>query len=191
MRCLKQNNAYASQTPKSAAFQAEAPSPAAVRRLLRRDGQLSEDIMRARPGPPHSAKANCIFVVESDEVVRSALQFILDDHDKTHGFASFAQAIAEAPHVTPDVVLLGVGFVQTNGERLLAEIARHWPGVKILIVANSVNDRLAHTSLKWGADDVLGKPITFEGVRSKVDALLVDQTISPALLSLLPLSAAW
>ncbi len=93
--------------------------------------------------------------------------------------------------MTPDVVLLGVGFAQTNGERLLAEIARHWPGVKILIVANSVNDRLARASLKWGAHDVLGKPITFEGVRSKVDALLADQTISPALLSLLPLSAAW
>ena len=84
--------------------------------------------------------------------------------------------------MTPDVVLLGVGFVQTNGERLLAEIARPWPGVKILIVANSVNDRLARTSLKWGAHDVLGKPITFEGVRGKVDALLADQTISPALL---------
>jgi DNA-binding NarL/FixJ family response regulator len=146
--------------------------------------------MRARPGPSYSAKANCIYVVESDDVVRSALQFILD-RDDTRGFASLGQAIAEAPHVTPDVVLLGVGFVQTNGERLLAEIARHWPGVKILIVANSVNDRLARTSLKWGAHDVLGKPITFEGVRGKVASLLADQTITPALLSLLPQSAAW
>ena len=146
--------------------------------------------MRARPGPPHSAKANRIFVIESDEVVRPALQFILD-HDETSGFASLARAVAEAPDETPDVVLLGVGFVQNNGERLLAEIARHWPGVKILIVANSVNDRLARTSLTWGAHDVLGKPITFEGVRSKVDALLADQTLSPALLALLPLSAAW
>jgi len=146
--------------------------------------------MRKRPGPSYSAKANCIFVVESDEVVRSALSFILD-HNVTSGFASLGQAIAETPGVTPDVVLLGVGFVQNNGEDLLAEVARHWPGVKILIVANSSNDRLACAGLKWGAHDVLGRPITFEGVRGKVDAVLADQTISPALLSLLPLSAAW
>src|ERR1035438_476869 len=148
MRCLKQNNACAREVHEidrlGGRSGREAPSPAAVRRLLRRAGQLSEDIMRARPGPSYSAKANCIYVVESDDVVRSALQFILD-RDDTRGFASLGQAIAEAPHVTPDVVLLGVGFVQTNGERLLAEIARHWPGVKILIVANSVNDRLART----------------------------------------------
>ena len=146
--------------------------------------------MRRRLGQSYSAEAKRIFVVESDEVVRSALQFILD-HDETSGFAGLGQAIAGAPGLTPDVVLLGVGFVQTNGERLLAEIARHWPGVKILIVANSVHDRLARASLTWGAHDVLGKPITFEGVRGKVDALLADQKISPALLSLLPQSAAW
>jgi DNA-binding response OmpR family regulator len=147
--------------------------------------------MRTRFGSFCSAKAKRIFVVESDEVVRSALSFILDDHDETSAFASLGQAFDDAPGQTPDVVLLGVGFVQNNGELLLAEIARHWPGVKILTVANSVNDRLARASLQWGAHDVLGKPITFEGVRGKVDALLADHDISPALLSLLPLSAAW
>jgi len=146
--------------------------------------------MRARLKRSSSEEAKFIFVVESDEVVRSALQFILDD-DETSGFVSFGHAIAEAPHLRPNVVLLGVGFVQNNGERLLAEIARYWPGVKILIVADSVDDRLARASLQWGAHDVLGKPIAFEGVRCKVDALLADQKTSPALLALLPLSAAW
>jgi DNA-binding response OmpR family regulator len=141
--------------------------------------------------PSRSAEARRIFVVESDEVVRSALQFILDDHDETNGFASPGQAVADASRLPPDVVLLGVGFVQNNGERLLAEIAQHWPGVKILIVADSVTDRVARAGLRWGAHDVLGKPITFDGVRRKVDALLADSETSQALLALLPQSAAW
>jgi DNA-binding NarL/FixJ family response regulator len=147
--------------------------------------------MRTPLEPSRSTEARRIFVVESDEVVRSALQFILDDHDETNGFASLGQAVADPSRLPPDVVLLGVGFVQNNGERLLAEIAQHWPGVKIVIVADSVTDRGARARLRWGAHDVLGKPNTFDGVRRKVDALLADSETSPALLALLPRSAAW
>ena len=81
--------------------------------------------------------------------------------------------------------------MQNDGERVVAEIAGRLLGTKILIVANSVNDPLALLSLKWGAHDVLGKPISFDSVRSKVDALLGRHNVSPALLGLLPLSAAW
>jgi DNA-binding response OmpR family regulator len=58
-------------------------------------------------------------------------------------------------------------------------------------VANSVSDPLARAALTWGAHDVLGKPITFDGVRAKVDGLLRPERISPVMLGLLPLSAAW
>ena len=132
-----------------------------------------------------------IFVVEREEVIRSALQFILNDHSETHGFTGLDEAFAEAAELPPNIVLLGIGQVQTNGERALAEIAARWPDAKILIVANSVNDPLALASLKWGAHDVLGKPITFDSVRGKVDALLGRHDVSPAMLGLLPLSAAW
>lgn len=141
--------------------------------------------------PSQPVETDLVFVVESDEVIRSALQFILDDHSEAYGFAGLDQAFAKAAGRTPDIVLLGIGFVQNNGESALAEIAARWPGVSILIVANSLNDPLALASLKWGAHDVLGKPITFDSVRCKVDALLGHHNISPALLGLMPLSAAW
>lgn len=147
--------------------------------------------MRKRFEPSHPLDTDRIFVVERDEVIRSALQFILDDHSETHGFTGVDQAFAKAAELTPDIVLLGIGLVQDSGERALAEIARRLPGVKILIVANSVDDPLALLSLKWGAHDVLGKPISFDSVRSKVDALLGRHNLSPVMLGLLPLSAAW
>jgi DNA-binding NarL/FixJ family response regulator len=141
--------------------------------------------------PLLSEQDDIIFVVEGDEVVRSALHFILDDQNETLSFANLERAFAKAADRTPNVVLLGIGFVQNNGERALAEIAIRLPDTRILIVANSVNDPIARASLRWSAHDVLGKPITFDSVRGKVDALLDRHEISPTMLGLLPQSAAW
>jgi DNA-binding NarL/FixJ family response regulator len=141
--------------------------------------------------PLLSEQDDIIFVVEGDEVVRSALHFILDDRNETHSFANLDQAFAKAADRTPNIVVLGIGFVENNGERALAGVAMQLPGTKILIVANSVNDPIARASLRWGAHDVLGKPITFDSVRGKVDALLDRGEISPMMLGLLPQSAAW
>src|SRR5258708_20855619 len=113
--------------------------------------------MRKNFEPFRSEQPHRIFVIESDEVVRSALQFILNEHSETLGFTSLDLALAEA---APDIVLLGIDFVETSGKGALAEIAGRWPGTKILIVANSVNDPLARMTLRWGAHDLLGKRIT-------------------------------
>ena len=147
--------------------------------------------MRISFEPSHPIDTDRIFVVERDEVIRSALQFILDDQGETHGFTDLDQAFAKAEELPPDIVLLGIGLVQDNGERAVTEITRRLPGAKILIVANSANDPLAILSLKWGAHDVLGKPIGFDSVHSKVDTLLGRHNVSPLMLGLLPLSTAW
>lgn len=147
--------------------------------------------MRTNFEPSHSVETDRILIVESDEVIRSALQFILRDRGETHAFASLDQALVYVAGQRPDVALLGIGLVENDGERILAEIARRLPGTKILIVANSANTPLAVASLKWGAHDVLGKPIAFDSVLRKVDALLERNETSHDLLGLLPLSAAW
>lgn len=147
--------------------------------------------MRTNFEPYHQAATERIFVVESDEVVRSALQFILNHQHGTHGFKGLDQALTKAADSPPDVVLLGIGLVQKGGERVLGEIVSRLPATRILVVADTASDPLARKCLKWGAHDVLGKPISFESVHCKVDALLKHHEISPALLGLLPQSAAW
>jgi DNA-binding NarL/FixJ family response regulator len=147
--------------------------------------------MPINPKPLCLADDSIIFVVEGDEVVRSALHFILDDHNETHSFAHLDQALANAAGRTPSIILLGIGAVRHDGERTLAEIAIRLPNTRVLIVANSENDPLALASLKRGAHGVIGKPITFDSVRGKVDALLMRHERPTAMLGLLPLSAAW
>ena len=101
-------------------------------------------------------------MIEADEVIRSALHFILDDHSETHSFATLDLAYAGAGDVTP-----------------------------IMIVANSGDEPLALKALEWGAHNVLGKPISFDSVHRRVDGLLRRQRVSPVMLGLLPPSAAW
>jgi DNA-binding response OmpR family regulator len=138
--------------------------------------------------PPES---DIIFVVEGDEVIRSALHFILDDESETHSFATLDQALSRASALAPGLVLLGIDILRQHGEPAVTEIAAQLPGAKILIVANSTQDPLALSGLEWGAHGVLGKPISFDSVRGRVDALLRRQKTSPVMLGLLPPSAAW
>ncbi len=144
------------------------------------------DLVPSLPG-----EDDIIFVIEADEVIRSALHFTLDGHSETHSFATLDLAYARAGDVTPDLVLLGIDFLKGDGEGAIAGIARRLPGAKILIVASSVNDPLALKALSWGAHDVLGKPISFDSVHRHVDGLLRRQKASAAMLGLLPRSAAW
>jgi DNA-binding response OmpR family regulator len=160
--------------------------------LLDASGHSSEDDnmpIDLKPFLPE--EDDIIFVIEADEVVRSALHFILDDQNETQSFANLNLAFSKAANLAPGLVLLGIDFLQNDGERVLAEIARQLPGAKILIVANSTHDPLAVRSLKWGAHDVLGKPISFDSVHRRVDGLLPRRSVSATMLGLLPPSAAW
>ncbi len=113
-----------------------------------------------------------IFVVEDDEVIRSALQFMLHDENETHELASLEQAYRKGEAWKPDLILLGVSIVTAHGTGVLREIAARLPDAKILMVADSADDAVAQECLRAGADGILTKPITIESVRFKVDVLL-------------------
>jgi CheY-like chemotaxis protein len=138
-------------------------------------GQLSEDSMQIGIEPSRAMDSKRILVVETDEIVRSALQFMLRDENETHALASLKQAYATGRAWKPDLVLLGLAIVQEQGLQVLGDIAARLPGAKILLVADSPNDPLAQACLASGAHGVLGKPIAIESVRTKVDVLLGPQ----------------
>jgi CheY-like chemotaxis protein len=113
-----------------------------------------------------------IFVVESDEIIRSALQFMLHDENETHELATLELALAKGLEWKPDLILLGLAIVEEKGVAVLADIAQRLPGTKILIVAASDADPLAQACVKSGAHGILVKPLTIESVRYKVDVAL-------------------
>lgn len=113
-----------------------------------------------------------IFVVDDDEIIRAALQFMLHDENETHELASLDLAYAKAAEWRPDLILLAASILRGAGLGVLSEIRERIAGVKILVVADAVGDEIARQSLSKGAHAVIAKPLTIESVRERVDVLL-------------------
>jgi CheY-like chemotaxis protein len=113
-----------------------------------------------------------IFVIDDDEIIRAALQFMLHDENETHEIAGLDAAFAKAAEWRPDLILLAASIVRAHGLDVLAQIRQKIAGVKVLIVVDSAGDEIGRQCLATGAQGVLAKPLTIEAVREKVDVLL-------------------
>jgi DNA-binding response OmpR family regulator len=113
-----------------------------------------------------------IFVVDTDEITRAALQFMLHDENETHELASLEEAYAKGAEWKPDIVLLGLGIVRATGLGVLGEIGQRLAGAKILLIADAAADPLLEAGLAAGALGTIVKPLTIEGVRRRVDLVL-------------------
>jgi len=113
-----------------------------------------------------------IFIVHQDEILRSAMQFMLHDENEAHEIASLDEAFKRAAKTPVDLMLLDMAIVWSRGVAVLGEIRARMPGTIVLLVAESNDDPDAHACLSSGADGVVGKPLTIAGVRRKVDVAL-------------------
>jgi len=114
-----------------------------------------------------------VFVVDEDEITRAALQFMLHDEIETHELATPEEAYEKGQDwLVPHVVLLGVGFLKTRGNDVIAEMKAKFPNVRILIVCDKADESVAVGGLKAGAHGAVVKPLTLEAVRKKVDTVL-------------------
>jgi len=113
-----------------------------------------------------------VFVVDNDEIISAALQFMLHDEIETHELPSLDAAYAKAAEWKPSVLLLGVGVVREKGIEILNEVRARLQDIKIILVAEAANDPFAQECLKNGANSILAKPLTIENTRRKVDTML-------------------
>ena len=113
-----------------------------------------------------------VFVIETDEVSAVALQFMLADECETHVLPDSATALAKGREWPPNLILLGAGIIAAEGARIVAQLKAQWSGLKILVVADSVDDPAVKAAKTEGADSVLLRPLTLEAVRRKVDTQL-------------------
>jgi DNA-binding response OmpR family regulator len=113
-----------------------------------------------------------LFVVDTDDITRMALQFMLHDENETHDLPSLEAAYAKSAQWKPDLLLLGLGVIQERGISILSEIRIRMAGLRILLVAESAGDPLVQECLTSGADGLLLKPLTIEVTRKKVNTLL-------------------
>jgi CheY-like chemotaxis protein len=123
-----------------------------------------------------------VFIIDNDGVTGSILQFMLEDDNETHEFASVDEAFAGAEKqnfgrsesVYPHLVIVGVNIIEEKGADVLNVIAAKFGDIKIVVVADNAENPLAKAALVkgGGAHGLLTKPLTVEVVRRKVDMLL-------------------
>jgi CheY-like chemotaxis protein len=113
-----------------------------------------------------------IFVVDDDEIIRAALQFMLHDEYETHEVASLDNAFEKSAALKPDLLILSENVVKTAGLPVLAEIPQRIAGAKVLVVVDSLESGYGKECQSAGANGYMVKPLTVEFVRQKVDVLL-------------------
>jgi DNA-binding NtrC family response regulator len=123
-----------------------------------------------------------VFIIDNDGITGSILQFMLEDHNETHEFASVEEAYAASEKIIygktepsiPQLLIVGVNILEEKGPDILKDIGTKFPQAKIVIVADNAEVPLAKDAIAkgGGAHGLLTKPLTVETVRRKVDMLL-------------------
>jgi hypothetical protein len=90
-----------------------------------------------------------ILVIDSDEVTRTAIQFMLHDENETHELASVAEAIAKSDGRKVDLVMLGRAIVRDQGTGVFDEIAHGIPGAKVCIACCRFSERCSGLPPVW------------------------------------------
>ena len=111
-----------------------------------------------------------VFVVDGDDVVSTALQFMLADEMETHVLMSAAEAIAKARTAPPELVLLGTSVLESEGAEVITQLKAAVNDVRILVVCFDATEPLVISALALGATSTLLRPLKLENVRRKVDA---------------------
>jgi|GEM_PF-462563 DNA-binding NarL/FixJ family response regulator len=123
-----------------------------------------------------------VFIIDNDGITGSILQFMLEDDNETHEFATAEEAYAASEKQVyqktelsiPQMVIVGTNVLKERGVDHLKEIAAKFPNAKIVVVAENPDDAIGKQCLAkgGGAHGALIKPLTVEVVRRKVDMLL-------------------
>jgi DNA-binding NarL/FixJ family response regulator len=126
--------------------------------------------------PLSTTKAIRIMIVEDHPIVRLGLRQLID-HESDMTICAEAEKLADArsilPNARPDVVLVDIALPDGNGLELIAEIAQHWVGVRIIAVSTFDAYLYAAKALKAGAMGYVNKHEAsdriVEAVRSVLD----------------------
>lgn len=113
-----------------------------------------------------------VFVVDNDDVVGTALQFMLADEMETHVVTEAAAAMEKGRAFPPQLILLGAGVIASEGAGVVTQFKAQLAGVKILVVCESADEPAVKEAMALGAEGALTRPLKLETVRQKVDAQL-------------------
>ena len=129
-----------------------------------------------RPGSPLR-----VMVVDDHPLVRAAVARAIDGPDMTVvAEASTAEeALALAPRIAPDILLLDIALPGMSGVELVRELAPRLPATKIVMLTVSSADRDVADAMRYGASGYLTKDLAPEALARALRATQTGELIIP------------
>lgn len=116
-----------------------------------------------------------ILIADDDLLVQKTLKFSLEESGYTVGLAKNGQeAIRYIEAHTPSVVLLDVFMPDSDGLEALINVKKKFPAVRVIVMSGGgMKGHYEFLSMakKFGADDVLRKPIHARDLIAKLELL--------------------
>ena len=122
-----------------------------------------------------------VMVVDDHPLVRSAVaKAIAGDGMVVVAEASTAEeALALAPAVAPDILLLDIRLPGMSGVELVRELAPRLPGTKIVMLTMSTADRDLDEAMRYGASGYLTKDLSPEALARSLRATQTGELVIP------------
>lgn len=117
-----------------------------------------------------SAAPLSLLLVDDEEGIRIVLAALLQDMGYAVRLASTGdEALAEFFASPPDIVITDIKMPGLDGIALLKKIKEHAPGTEVIMLTGHGDLELAVTSLREGAGDFLGKPVSDDALEVALD----------------------
>lgn len=119
-----------------------------------------------------SNEMHMILLVEDDTHIRRFVRSALEGEQyKVLEAETMRQALAQATHHKPDLIIIDLGLPDGNGRQLVQDL-RTWSTVPILILSARATEMDKIDVLDAGADDYLTKPFAVGELQARVRAML-------------------
>lgn len=128
-----------------------------------------------------SHRALRVMLVDDHPLLRAAVSRAINSDDVVvvAEASSAEEALALAPRVEPDVLLVDIALPAMSGVQLVRELAPRLPHTKIIMLTVSAADRDLMDAMRAGASGYLTKDVTPEALARAVRAARTDELIMP------------
>lgn len=117
-----------------------------------------------------------IYLVDDEPVVIRGLQLLLDRHPGMEivGFAeSVSSALAQAPGLRPDIIILDLTLKDGDGFRMISEFRVSCPGARLLVFSMHAERAFVEAARQAGAHEYVVKEEGTEKLLRRLEQLIV------------------
>ena len=121
-----------------------------------------------------------VFLVDEQEVVRRGVAKVLEGDTAltvVGEAGSVSQALSRAPAIRPDLAVVAMRFRDGSGAYLCERLLALVPGLRCLVLSDSMANGLVHAAMQAGASGYLGKHVSAPGLLEAVRGVASGETI--------------